>query len=51
MPSDNSQKNSGIVATTCTPEPGSITSNSTSVPDRMMSGPPISILDGIEQRR
>src|SRR6185437_15098392 len=42
MPSDNSQKNSGIVAMTCAEEPGSMTSNSTAVPEMMISGPPIS---------
>jgi hypothetical protein len=40
MPSDNSQKNSGMVAMACTTPPASMTPSSTPTPEAMIRGPP-----------
>src|SRR3954454_18913474 len=42
MPNDNSQKNSGIVATAWAVPPRSMTSNMTAIPEAATSGPPMS---------
>jgi hypothetical protein len=42
MPSDSSQKNSGMVAMPCYKEPASMTPNITPTPEAMIRGPPMS---------
>ena len=42
MPSDNSQKNSGMVAMACHTEPASMIPNRTATPEAMIRGPPMS---------
>src|ERR687898_124150 len=42
MPSNNSQKNSGIIAMPCTTPPASMTPSSTPTPEAIIRGPPTS---------